>query len=116
MSATGEGSGSSRKKQRVLASFASTEVDSDDEVTNELKEACHKRRRDHATTSGGVVVTVALPAPPIDPILEELPPGAALGGSLKLTSPNGEGNTLFPWREQLDGRRYPYYLDDVMKK
>ncbi|PPR89723.1 hypothetical protein GOBAR_AA30973 [Gossypium barbadense] len=69
----GEGSGSSRKKQRVLASFASTEVDSDDEVTNELKEACHKRRRDHATTSGGVVVTVALPAPPIDPILEELP-------------------------------------------
>lgn len=47
---TGEGGGSSRKKQRVLASFVSTEVDSDDKVTNELKEYHHKRRKDRAIT------------------------------------------------------------------
>ncbi|KAH1055112.1 hypothetical protein J1N35_033177 [Gossypium stocksii] len=46
----GEGGGSSCKKERVLASFVSTEADSDDKVMDELKEDHHKKRKNRTTT------------------------------------------------------------------
>ncbi|KAK5793430.1 hypothetical protein PVK06_034576 [Gossypium arboreum] len=107
-------------------------LSSEDEGRPE-EELRRKKRRDHSETYVSVVpIIVAVSITPyllISPVNSPPPPKpinddafgvivahGPFGGSIKFHTASGEIGTLFPWREKLSVKKFPFSPDEVMKQ
>lgn len=66
---TGEGSGSSRKKQKTTVGVVNVVLRSEDEGSSQLRELLQKWREDRTTSLSDVVATVAMTTVAIPPAI-----------------------------------------------